>query len=52
MRQKCLSISNYYYVYLGEINYDIGQTIDPMSCKKVISCPQFDEWLKVIKEVM
>lgn len=36
-RQRWLTIFDYYYDYLGKFDYDIGQVIDHVNFKEVIS---------------
>ena len=42
-RVRKFAIPRDYVMYLGEADYDIGHTIDPVSYSKAISCKQFDE---------
>ena len=37
-------------MYLGEADYDIGHTIDPMSYSEAISCKQSDKWIEAMHD--
>ena len=41
-----------YAVYSGEVDYDIGEIIDPVTFLDVVHSPRYDKWNIAMKEEM
>ena len=41
-----------YVVYSGEVDYDIGEVIDPVTFLDAVHSPQYDKWNIAMKEEM
>ena len=48
-RARMPTISYDYIIYLQEHEYDVGDVSDPTTYKEVISSPQFNFWIDVMK---
>ena len=51
-RTKRPALSNDYYVYLGEGEYDIGEEVDPTTYREALSSDKANEWLIAMKDEM
>ena len=51
-RERRPTLSDDYVVYSGEIDYDIGEVIDPVTFLDAVHSPQYDKWNIAMKEEM
>ena len=51
-RTRRPALSNDYYVYLGEGEYDIGEEVDPTTYHEALSSDKANEWLIAMKDEM
>ncbi|RVW64728.1 Retrovirus-related Pol polyprotein from transposon TNT 1-94 [Vitis vinifera] len=51
-RTRRLALSNDYYVYLGEGEYDIGEEVDPNTYCEALSSDKANEWLIAMRDEM
>ncbi|RVW25654.1 Retrovirus-related Pol polyprotein from transposon TNT 1-94 [Vitis vinifera] len=51
-RTRRLALSNDYYVYLGEGEYDIGEEVDPTTYCEALSSDKANEWLIAMRDEM
>ena len=51
-RERRPALPDDYVVYSGEIDYDIGEVIDPVTFLDAVHSPQYDKWNIVMKEEM
>ena len=51
-RERRPALPDDYVVYSGEIDYDIGEVIDPVTFLDAVHSPQYDKWNIAMKEEM
>ena len=51
-RERRPALPDDYVVYSGEVDYDIGEVIDPITFLNVGHSPQYDKWNIAMKEEM
>ncbi|KAL6347706.1 hypothetical protein AAG906_026235 [Vitis piasezkii] len=51
-RTRRPALSNDYYVYLGEGEYDIGEEVDPTTYREALSSDKANEWLIAMRDEM
>ena len=51
-RERRPALPDDYVVYSGEVDYDIGEVIDPVTFLDVVHSPQYDKWNIAMKEEM
>ena len=51
-RERRSALPDDYVVYSGEVDYDIGQVIDPVTFLDDVHSPQYDKWNIAMKEEM
>ncbi|RVW22815.1 Retrovirus-related Pol polyprotein from transposon TNT 1-94 [Vitis vinifera] len=51
-RTRRSTLSNDYYVYLGEREYDIGKEVDPTTYYEALSSDKANEWLIAMRDEM
>ena len=51
-RERRPALPDDYLVYSGEIDYDIGEVIDPVTFLDAVHSPQYDKWNIAMKEEM
>ena len=51
-RERRPALPDDYVVYYGEVDYDIGEVIDPVTFLDVVHSPQYDKWNIAMKEEM
>ena len=51
-RERRPALPDEYVVYFGEVDYDIGEVIDPVTFLDVVHSPQYDKWNIAMKEEM
>ena len=51
-RERRSTISSEYYVYLGEGEFDIGQTVDPVTFHEALNSNQASKWLEAMRDEM
>ena len=51
-RERGFALPDDYVVYSGELEYDIGVVIDPVTFLDVVHSPQYDKWNIALKEEM
>ena len=51
-RERRPALPDDYVVYSGEVDYDIGEVIDPVTFLDAVHSPQYDKWNIAMKEEM
>ena len=51
-RERRHALPDEYVVYSGEVDYDIGEVIDPVTFLDTVHSPQYDKWNIAMKEEM
>ena len=51
-RERRPALPDDYVVYFGEVDYDIGEVIDPVAFLDAVHSPQYDKWNITMKEEM
>ena len=51
-RERRPAFPDEYVVYSGEVDYDIGEVIDPVTFLDAVHSPQYDKWNIAMKEEM
>ena len=51
-RTRRHALSNDYYVYIGDGEYDIGEAVDPTTYHEALSSDKANEWLIAMRDEM